>query len=356
MLIILTAGLISLVVTLIGTRYWILFLKRHAYGQFIRDDGPTAHHTKRGTPTMGGAILIVAVVAGYLGSHIVFTRALSVSGLLALGLMVGLGAIGFADDWIKIRHARSLGLKAWAKLALQSLVGAAFAIAALNFPDDRGFTPASAAISFQRDIGWLTLPLVLAVIWIMFIIASFSNGANLTDGLDGLLTGSAAMVFMAYSIVNFWQANQWCGTLSTAGPKCYDVRNPLDLAVVSVAVAGALFGFLWWNARPAKIFLGDTGSLAIGGGVAAMTIMTRTELIGVVIGSLFVLEALSVLLQVGYFKTTGGKRLFKMAPLHHHFEMIGWEEVTVVIRLWIVAGLAAAVGVGLFYGEWAVGQ
>ncbi|MDR0417230.1 MAG: phospho-N-acetylmuramoyl-pentapeptide-transferase, partial [Propionibacteriaceae bacterium] len=189
-----------------------------------------------------------------------------------------------------------------------------------------------------------------------FIIAAYAHGTNLTDGLDGLLTGSATMAFLAYGLVNLWQVNQYCGSGLTAGPRCYDVRNPQDLAIIAVAAAGALCGFLWWNARPARIFLGDTGSLALGGGFAAMTVFTRTELIGLLIGLLFVLEAASVVLQVGFFKLTKGRRLFKMAPLHHHFEMMGWEEVTVVTRLWIVAGLAAMAGVGLFYGEWVVGQ
>ncbi|MDR1264537.1 MAG: phospho-N-acetylmuramoyl-pentapeptide-transferase [Propionibacteriaceae bacterium] len=368
MLNILVAGLISLIITLIGTRSWILFLKRHAYGQFIRDDGPTTHHVKRGTPTMGGAIVLVAVVLGYLGSHWLLTLAgsmgfagldssaqpLTVSGLLALGLMLALGAVGFADDFAKIRHARSLGLHAKAKLALQTVIGLVFAALALSFPDAAGVSPASPAISFGRDISWLTLPVWLAIPWILFIIAAYSNGANLTDGLDGLLTGVAAMAFVAYGVVNFWQWNQDCARQAEAG--CYTVRDPLDLAVLAAAVGGALVGFLWWNARPAKIFLGDTGSLAIGGGFAAMTVLTRTELVGIVIGLLFVLEALSVVLQVGFFRLTKGRRLFKMAPLHHHFEMLGWDEVTVVIRLWMVAGIAIFGGVGLFYAQWVLAQ
>jgi len=368
MLNILAAGLIGLVVTLFGTRTWILFLKRHAYGQFIRDDGPTTHHVKRGTPTMGGAVVLLAVLLGYVGSHLVLGVAgvagvpgldnrgqpFSLSGVLALGLMIALGAVGFADDWAKIRHHRSLGLHAKAKLILQTAIGLAFAVLALNFPDSGGVTPASPAVSIQRDLPWLTLPVWLAVLWILFMIAAYSNGTNLTDGLDGLLTGSAAMAFGAYGLVNFWQWNQGCTRHLESG--CYIARDPLDLAVLAAAVAGALIGFLWWNARPAKIFLGDTGSLALGGGFAALTVLTRTELVGVVIGLLFALEALSVVLQVGFFKLSGGRRLFKMAPLHHHFEMMGWEEVTVVIRLWLVAGIAVIGGISLFYAEWVVRQ
>ena len=354
MLTILLAGAVSMLITLFGTRFWIGFLHKRAYGQFIRSDGPTTHSVKRGTPTMGGVVLILAVVVGYFAAHLLLWNVMSVSGLLLMGLIVALGVVGFVDDWLKISHARSLGLGAVAKFSLQAVVGVVFSVLALQFPDSRGVTPASTYVSFLRDIPWLSLPTVVAVIWMVFLICGFSNGTNLTDGLDGLLTGSAIMVFLAYAMINYWQSNHFCGEALTL--KCYEVRNPTDLAVIAVAMAGGLVGFLWWNARPAKIFLGDTGSLAIGGAVAGMAIMTRTELLVLVIGLLFVLEAFSVMAQVGYFKATHGKRLFKMAPLHHHFEMIGWEEVNVVIRFWIIAGLSAVIGIGIFYAEWVVGK
>jgi len=354
MLSILIAGAVSLLIGLIGTKFWIDFLHKKAYGQFIRDDGPTAHHVKRGTPTMGGVILVLGVVVAYAVAHLVLWRPVSASGLLMLGLIVALGLVGFIDDWLKISHARSLGLGSAAKFSLQAVVGIAFAIAALQFPDNRGVTPASHYLSFLRDIPWFPLPIIIAVIWMVFLICGFSNGTNLTDGLDGLLTGSAAMVFLAYTLVNIWQSGQYCG--STTSPMCYNVRNPGDLAIIAMALAAGLFGFLWWNARPAKIFLGDTGSLAIGGAVAGMAIMTRTELLVIIIGLLFVIEAVSVIAQVGFFKLTHGRRLFKMAPIHHHFELLGWAEVTVVIRFWIVAGLSVMLGMGLFYAEWVVGQ
>ncbi len=356
MLNILTAGAIAMTVTLFGTRFLIAFLERKGYGQFIRDDGPTEHHTKRGTPTMGGIIIVIAVVLGYLGSHLIFWRAPSASGLLAMYLFVGLAFVGFLDDWTKISRARSLGLNAKAKLILQAIIGGSFAVLSLMFPDGRGVTPASSAISFLRDIPLLTLPVVLAVVWMVFIIAAFSNGANLTDGLDGMLAGVATMVFAAYVILNVWQSGQWCGRASTIGPRCYDVRNPSDLAIFSIAVAGALFGFLWWNANPAKIFMGDTGSLAIGAGFAALAIMSHTELLSAVIGAVFVLESVSVVTQVGWFKISKGKRLWKMAPMHHHFEALGWGEITVVVRMWILCGLAVAAGMGLFYTEWVAAQ
>jgi phospho-N-acetylmuramoyl-pentapeptide-transferase len=177
---------------------------------------------------------------------------------------------------------------------------------------------------------------------------------NLTDGLDGLAIGASVMVFAAYTLVNIWQRNQFCQELPS--PKCYEVRDPLDLAVISAAITGACFGFLWWNASPAAIFMGDTGSLALGGALAGLAVMTRTELLAVILGGLFVVETLSVMLQVGFFKLTGGRRIFRMAPLHHHFEMLGWEQVTVVIRFWIITGLCVAAGLGIFYAEWVAGS
>jgi phospho-N-acetylmuramoyl-pentapeptide-transferase len=353
---ILLAGAISMLGTLLGTRFAIRFLVGRGYGQFIRDDGPTSHHTKRGTPTMGGLVIILSVVVSYAIAHLVTWTVPTVSGLLVIGLFTGLGVVGLADDWIKISKARSLGLSAPMKLTLQGLIAVAFAVLALMFADLRGLTPASPAISFLRDISWLHLPIWAAVIWIVFLIAAWSNAANLTDGLDGLATGAAAMVFASYAIVNIWQYNQSCALASGAGPQCYEVRDPYDLAVVSIALAAACFGFLWWNASPAKIFMGDTGSLAIGGALAGLSVLTRTELLMVIVGGLFVIITLSVVLQVGWFKISGGKRLFKMAPLQHHFELMGWKEVTITIRFWIVCGLFVAFGLGLFYAEWVVGQ
>ncbi|MGA4507118.1 phospho-N-acetylmuramoyl-pentapeptide-transferase [Propionibacteriaceae bacterium G1746] len=356
MLNILLAGALALAGTLLGTRVLIGVLVKRGYGQFIRDDGPTSHNTKRGTPTMGGIVVVISTVAAYLVAHLITWSPLSLSAILVLWLFAGMGFIGFLDDFTKIRHERSLGLTPAGKLIGQAVVAITFAVGALLFPDERGVTPASTAISFLRDISWLQLPFIVAVVWIIFLIAGFSNATNLTDGLDGLLAGSASMVFAAYAIVNIWQYNQYCGITATAGPLCYDVRDPYDLAVVAMALAGACFGFLWWNAKPAKIFIGDTGSLAIGAALAGLAITSRTELLLVILGGLFVIETLSVMMQVSYFKITKGKRIFKMAPLHHHFELKGWAEVTVTIRFWIICGLFVAVGLGLFYGEWVSGQ
>lgn len=353
---ILLAGALGLVGTLVGTRLAIHLLVRKGYGQYVRDDGPKEHLKKAGTPTMGGIAIIISVLLAYALAHLILWRPPTASGLLLLGLFAGLGFVGFLDDWIKISRARSLGLNSKAKLALQTLVAVGFAWGAFQFPDARGVTPASPFVSFLRDIQWLHLPLIVAVIWLVFIIAALSNGVNLSDGLDGLATGLTTMVFAAYTLVNVWQFREWCARLSSAGPQCYDVRDPIDLAAVSLAMAGACFGFLWWNASPAKIFMGDSGSLALGGAVAGLAILTRTELLVVILGGLFVLITLSVILQVGFFKLTGGKRLFKMAPLHHHFEMVGWAEQTVVVRFWIICGIFIAVGLGIFYAEWVVSQ
>ena len=350
---ILLSGGLSLLFTMFGTVLAIRVLVAREYGQLIRDDGPTTHHTKRGTPTMGGTVIILASISAYFIATFATGRTPSVSALLLILLFGGLGLVGFLDDYIKIAKQRSLGLRSKAKMAGQFLVAIVFSVLALNFPDDRGQTPASRFISFTRDWERFTLPTVVVVVLILVMIAGTSNAVNLTDGLDGLATGSSTMVFGAYTIMNIWQQNQSCRI--NPGNACYEVRDPLDLAVLASAITGACFGFLWWNASPAKIFMGDTGSLALGGALAGFAIFTRTELLLVVLGGLFVTQTLSVMLQVGYFKVTGGKRMFRMAPLHHHFELKGWDEITVVVRFWIICGLCVAAGMGIFYAEWVAG-
>jgi phospho-N-acetylmuramoyl-pentapeptide-transferase len=349
---ILFGGGLALLISLLGTRVAINLFTKWGYGQEIRDDGPTSHHTKRGTPTMGGVVIILATVVGYFGALLITGTPPSASSMLLLFLFVGMGLVGFLDDYIKISKQRSLGLRSKAKMIGQTLIAVVFGALALSpwLEDENGVTPASDKISFLRDISWLALPAVLAVLLIWLIIVATSNGVNLTDGLDGLATGACTMVFAAYMVVNIWQSNQFCGATKT--PLCYDVRDPLDLAIVSAALTGACFGFLWWNASPAAIFMGDTGSLSLGGALAGLAILTRTELLLIVLGGLFLVETLSVMLQVGFFKLTKGRRIFRMAPLHHHFEMLGWEQVTVVIRFWIITGLCVAGGLGIFYAEW----
>lgn len=349
---VLVAASTALVVSLLGTPAAIRLLVGRGYGQPIRDDGPTSHHIKRGTPTMGGAVIVVATVVGYALAHLARLDPFTASGLLVLYLMLGLGVVGFADDYIKVSKQRSLGLRTGTKLAGQSLVAVTFALMAVQFANERGQSPASPYVSFIRDTGIALVP-VLFVVWAYLMIAAASNGVNLTDGLDGLATGASVMVLASYVLIGVWQFSQRCSAVP--GPSCYEVRDPLDLAVVAAAAMGACFGFLWWNAAPAKIIMGDTGSLALGGVLAGLAITTRTELLLVLLGGLFVVITLSVILQVGWFKLSRGKRLFRMAPLQHHFELLGWGEVTIVIRFWIIAGLFVAFGLGVFYAEWVVG-
>jgi phospho-N-acetylmuramoyl-pentapeptide-transferase len=357
---VLISGGLALVLSLLGTPLFIRFLVRKQYGQFIRQDGPTAHFTKRGTPTMGGVVIILATLIGWGGASLVTGNVPSASAVLLLFLMTGLGVVGFLDDFIKISRQRSLGLSARWKVVGQGLVGITFSVAALGFPNQNFRTPASTQVSFIRDTGLdlafagATLGLVLFVLWANFLITAWSNAVNLTDGLDGLATGVSLIVFGAYVIVCVWQSNQSCQSILTVGPRCYETRDPLDLAVVAAAITGACFGFLWWNASPAKIFMGDTGSLALGGALAGLSILSRTEILAAIIGGLFVLVVLSDVIQIGFFKMTG-KRVFKMAPLHHHFELSGWGEVTIVIRFWIIAGLFVAAGIGVYYAEWVAG-
>ncbi|BBC96552.1 phospho-N-acetylmuramoyl-pentapeptide-transferase [Streptomyces griseofuscus] len=350
---ILFSGVIGLFLTLVGTPLLIKLLARKGYGQFIRDDGPREHLSKRGTPTMGGIAFIFATVAAYFLSKVITGKPPSFSGLLVLGLMVGMGLVGFLDDYIKIVKRRSLGLRAKAKMAGQLIVGISFAVLALMFPDSRGNTPASTKLSFITDFGWSIGP-VLFVIWALFMILAMSNGVNLTDGLDGLATGASVLVFGAYTFIGVWQYQESCANAQTlTNPAaCYEVRDPLDLAVVASALMGACLGFLWWNTSPAKIFMGDTGSLALGGVLTGLAILSRTELLVAIMGGLFVLITMSVVIQVGSFRLTG-KRVFRMAPLQHHFELKGWSEVLVVVRFWIIQGICVIVGLGLFYAGWA---
>jgi phospho-N-acetylmuramoyl-pentapeptide-transferase len=350
---VLLAALVSLITSLLGTPAAIRVFRRRGYGQEIREDLPTTHHTKRGTPTMGGTVIIFATLLGYAVAHVATLTGITASGLLVLGLMTGLGAVGFLDDFIKIRKQRSLGLTSTAKLVGQTGVGVAFAWLALRFNDGH-FTPASTHVSFVRDVAGLGLGTAGFIVWALLMIAATSNGVNLTDGLDGLASGVSSMVFGAYVIIAFWKFGNSC-VLHASVRHCYAVRDPLDLALVAAAAMGACFGFLWWNASPARIFMGDTGSLALGGALAGLAITTRTELLLVVLGGLFVVETLSVMIQVAVYRTIK-RRVFNMAPIHHHFELAGWNENTLIVRFWIIAGLAVAFGLGVFYAEFIGGS
>jgi phospho-N-acetylmuramoyl-pentapeptide-transferase len=327
----------------------IRILARRGYGQIIRDDGPTSHHIKRGTPTMGGIIIILAASAGYLIAHALTRSPMTTSALLVLGLMSALGFVGFLDDWLKVSRQKSLGLNAKQKIFGQVLFAAIFGYLGINFPDIDGLTPISQNLSTVRDTS-IVLGSVLVIIWVVLMVTATSNGVNLTDGLDGLATGAAVMTFISFILIGVWEFGQRCSIATTSN--CYVVRDPLDLAVLSASLAGACAGFLWWNASPAKIFMGDTGSLALGGALAGIATSLRIELLLIPLGGLFVIISASVILQVLYFKATGGKRIFKMAPLQHHFELMGWGEVTIVMRFWIISGLCVALGLGLFYAQW----
>ncbi|MCF8554672.1 MAG: phospho-N-acetylmuramoyl-pentapeptide-transferase [Candidatus Nanopelagicales bacterium] len=352
MLLVVLAGAFATVFSLIGTPLLINLLRKRGIAQAIRESTEDVnypeHGSKRGTPSMGGVAIVSSVVLAYFLAHLVLGQPVTASGLLAIYLMLALSLVGLADDYLKIFKQRSTGIRARTKLLGQAVAALSFGYLAMQFPDEGGNPPISNAISWVRDTNWI-LPSALILVWIWFLVTGITNGVNLTDGLDGLAIGAALLSFVAYTVMSIWQYGQSCfwGEI----PRCYTVRDPLDLAVFAAATAGACFGFLWWNSSPARIFMGDTGSLALGGGLAALALMTRTELLLGLIGGLFVLITLSVIAQVGSYKLTG-RRVLRMAPLHHHFEMSGWPEVLIVVRFWIIQGLCVGAGMALFYAEW----
>lgn len=331
----LVAAAIALLASLFGTRLLIGWLERRRIGQPIREDGPLGHLTKAGTPTMGGVAIVLAAALAWFVSDLsgaVYTR----RGLLCMSAIVLAGAVGLLDDSIKVFRERNLGLTKRAKTVGLLLVALGFSVSML------AFTNVKTTISLTRfdfpgieigRIGWV----VLAVI----IFYATTNAVNLTDGLDGLASGAAIFAFAAYTAIAFW------GFRHTS---IYSDESFLDTAVVAASMGAAVAGFLWWNAAPARIFMGDTGSLAIGAGLAALALSTNTILLLPIIGGLFVMETISVILQVGSFRLFG-RRIFRMAPLHHHFELAGWPETTVIIRLWIVAGLFVALALGVYYAD-----
>ncbi len=336
MIALMTAGGVALWITVLATPILIRLLARRGIGQQIREDGPQVHLAKAGTPTMGGMAIVGAVVVGFLVAHAVPGVALSRSGWLVLLAIVGAAAIGFADDWTKVRNRRSLGLNKRAKFGAQLLLGVAFSLLAVYWAH------ASTTLSFTRyDSFGITMNVGIWVVWATVIIAGAANAVNLTDGLDGLAAGSSTFCFACLAIIGYWQFRHF---------SIYRVGDALDMALAAVALAGACLGFLWWNAAPAKIFMGDTGSLSIGSGLAALCLLMNLDLLLVIIGGLFVIVTLSVVAQVVSFRLFH-RRVFRMAPLHHHFELLGWPETTVIVRFWILAGLFAALGLGVFYAD-----
>jgi len=336
MISLMTSGGLALWVAVLTTPFLIRWLLKNNIGQQIREDGPQVHIAKAGTPTMGGICIVGAVVVGFLSAHLIPGVPFSRSGMLVMYALIGAALIGFADDWTKVRHRRSLGLNKRAKFGAQMALGVSFSLLAVYW------SHASTTLSFTRyDSIGLHMGTGVWVVWGTLIIAAAANAVNLTDGLDGLAAGSSTFCFACLSIIGYWQYRHF---------SIYRVPDALDLALASVALAGACLGFLWWNAAPAKIFMGDTGSLSLGSGLAALCLLMNLDLLLVIIGGLFVIETLSVVIQVISFRIFH-RRVFLMAPVHHHFELLGWPETTVIVRFWILAGLFAALGLGIFYGD-----
>lgn len=338
----LIAAGVSMAVSLIGTRLLIGALRRRGMGQPIRAEGPEDHQKKAGTPTMGGIAIVAAATIGYVVAHfrrgVIFTY----SGLAVMAAIIAAGVVGWVDDWIKVRSERNLGLNKRAKMIGLLVVAVGFAAVAV------WQTPVHTTLSFTRfnvpgvelgTLGWC----VVAVL----IILGTSNAVNLTDGLDGLAAGSSMYAFIAYMVIGFWGFRH--SDVGGAGD-VYHLVHSYDLAIVAAAMVGAITGFLWWNANPARIFMGDTGALAIGTGLAALALTTSTVLLLPIIGGLFVVVTLSVIIQVAAFRLSG-KRVFRMAPIQHHFELGGWPENTVIVRFWILAGLFTALGLGFYYAD-----
>jgi phospho-N-acetylmuramoyl-pentapeptide-transferase len=330
---------VAFTVSVLGTPLLIRALRARGIGQLIRDDGPFTHpHAqKAGTPTMGGLAIIAGVLTGYAVAHV---RAEQVkfarTGLSLMGLVVGLAAVGFVDDYLGVRAHRNLGLRKRGKFGGQVLVASGFALLALHW------VHASTHLSFTRSLD-LDLGSTLWFVFAVIVIVGTTNAVNLTDGMDGLAAGSATFVFIAFMIISFWQFRH---------PFIYDVRraSAIDTAVVAAALAGSCGGFLWWNAAPARIFMGDTGALALGGAMAGLALLSKTILLLPVLGGLYVLETMSVILQVISFRGFG-RRALRMAPIHHHFEVMGWPEFTVIVRFWLFAGVCVALALGLFYAD-----
>ena len=338
----LLAAALALTCSILGTKLLIGVLTRRRIGQPIHEDLVEAQQTKAGTPTMGGIAIVASAAFAYVVSDLVLKLTdrpgvFTYTGMITMAAIIGAGIVGFLDDWIKVTRERNLGLNKRMKILGLLVVAFGFAISLVVL------TAQHTTLSFTRfDLpGWELAKPVWVLFAVVLILAS-TNAVNLTDGMDGLAGGSAALAFGAFTVIGFW---------SFRHEAIYQTPHALDLAVISVAMLGGCVGFLWWNAAPAKIFMGDTGSLALGGIIAGLSITSRTEMLAVVLGALFVAEVTSVVVQILAFRTTG-RRVFRMAPFHHHFELVGWAETTVIIRFWLLTAIACGLGVSLFYGEW----
>ena len=322
--------------SVVGTKLLIDVLIAHHVGQPIHEDVPEGHTVKAGTPTMGGLAIVGAAVVGYIAAHlrsgVLFTR----TGLLVMACIVGAGVVGLLDDWIKVSNERNAGLSKRAKTVGLLVVGVGFAVATVLWTD------VETTVSFTRwnSPGW-QLGGPGWCVWAVLLLYATTNGVNLTDGLDGLAAGSAVLVFSCLTVVGFWAFRNF---------DTYQVNHALDIAVAAAAMVGACAGFLWWNAAPARIFMGDTGALAIGAGVAAIVLTLNVQLLLPILGALYVTESLSVIIQVGSFRLLK-RRVFRMAPIHHHFELGGWPETTILVRFWLLAGGCTALALGFFYAD-----
>ncbi len=326
-------AVISLVVTAVLTPFWIRILKHKHIGQIVRTDGPSAHLAKEGTPTMGGVLILLTVVA-----VVILMGKMSPFVVIALVAMLASGMVGFIDDYRSVVKARSLGLRAKTKLTLQAGISVGIGLLAVNYAKIAakaavplsGYEIPLSLVSFRVPVGKLEIIVpVLYLVLLFIMIAGTSNGVNFADGLDGLAGGTVTIVMLAYAGIAFRQ-------------------NRLDVAIFCAAVAGSCIGFLWHNSFPADIFMGDTGSLGLGGAIAVLAIITRTELLLVLIGGIYLVEILSVVAQVISFRYLG-RRVLRMAPIHHHFEMIGWSETQIMVRFWIITGVLAGGGFAIYF-------
>jgi phospho-N-acetylmuramoyl-pentapeptide-transferase len=328
----------AMVVSLIGTRFFMDWLRAHKFGQPIHDDVPEGHRTKAGTPTMGGVMIVTGAVVGYVVAHLRAHTFYTNTGICVMTLIIGSGIVGLTDDWIKVSRERNLGLNKRAKFGGLLVIATGFTLLVVRY------TGIHTTLSFTRfDSPGLHLGTLGWCIWAILLIVGTTNAVNLTDGLDGLAAGSSLYAFVAFMVIGYW------GSRSNH-LAIYQTPHAFDLAVISASMLGGCVGFLWWNAPPAGIIMGDAGALSIGAALAGLALTTNTQLLLPIIGGLYVLETMSVILQVGSFRLFH-RRIFRMAPMHHHFELAGWPETTVIVRFWILAGLCTAVALGIYYAD-----
>jgi phospho-N-acetylmuramoyl-pentapeptide-transferase len=341
MIAVLIAGVVSMLLSLLGSRALMQLFARLGVGQPIlgkEDHGPVHHSPKQGTPTMGGAAIIVAAFSGWLVAHVRRGLPFSNQALIMWAGVLLLALMGFLDDFLKVRKAHNRGIF-WKRKGYIT-----FGLVVLTMTWLMFATNVSETLSFTRfDFPGIELPAALWVVWTSLMVWATTNAVNVTDGLDGLAAGSATFGFLAFTVIAYW---------AFRNPDLYHLVNPLDLAVFSIAFAGACGGFLWWNAAPARIFMGDVGALGLGAALGLLAVTTNTHLLLILICGLNVMEAGSVAIQMTIFKASGRtRRFFRMTPIHHHFELLGWPETTVIIRFWIISGICVAAAVGLFIAD-----